>query len=182
MVESEAPTADFAPGQEFGIFCTGPTEPYLVKDSAARIVAILPGGLTGHVQTRTRSWEVEIEQRRTTWAVVARTRPDRANAGSVTEGWVSFIHNLRVTSETDYRLIRKPFTATWTIRHSGKTLAQITDIRLFASRSDIFAGRNKPVGTIKTSATLTNPTSLALPIVLALALIKVEGSIPAAIG
>jgi hypothetical protein len=160
--------ADFSSGQQFRLDLDLPDSRYVVKDSGGRIVALLPMGLGGEVYTRTDRWEMELERRNVSWAVVAHTIPDGVEVGGLAEGLIPG-HKLWIGADTVYHVTSNPLTGTWHIKDGHVHLVELTNLTVEGC-------------TITTLEPPSDPTTLPLAILLTLELIKAESSIPGASG
>jgi hypothetical protein len=160
--------ADFSCGEEFRLDLDLPDQRYVVKDSGGHIVALLPMGLGGEVFTRTDNWNIKVERHNVSWAVVAHTIPDGAEAGGIAEGLLPG-HKLWIGADVAYHVSENPLDGTWSLKEGHTHIARLTNITVEGC-------------TITTLEPPNDPTTLSLAILLTLELIKAESSIPGAAG
>jgi hypothetical protein len=180
MGDRELLMTDFAFGQEFRLFGDASSDGYVVEDVVGHAVAFLPRRLGGEVRTRTQRWDVNTERRRHGWALIARTIPDGAEAGGVTQRLLPNSYRLWIPPDTAYRLIQNPLNDAWTVRDGHSRLVRLTELGTFAAGSLSSGGLRSPLGTIKTFDGPITPVPLGLTIVLALEMIKANALIPIA--
>jgi hypothetical protein len=158
--------ADFAFAQEFRLTLHHQGRRRgVVKNSAGRAVAVVPIGLGGVVRTRGDRWNIQVERRKLTWAIVAHTIPGRVEAGGIAEGFLPGSHKLWIAPDTVYRVTKNPLDGSWSIKDGHAPLARLTNVTQFTS-------------TITTLESSVSAAPLPLAILLTLELIKAEASLP----
>jgi hypothetical protein len=178
MIDGDALTGDFVSGQEYELEFDRAGQRWVVADSAKRSVAVLPPGLGGAVRTRTDRWIVGTERRRIGWAVVARTLPERTEAGRARESLLPYTWKVRVSPGFDFRVTENPVRCDWTLSEGGCRLVRISDSSRFATGGDRLAFQRGPAGHIRTLEAPPRLLPLPLAILLTLEMIRAEATIP----
>lgn len=176
-----SPTGDFSYGKRFDIFQDLPNDRYVVADETDRAVAFLPSGIGGEVRTRTASWKIAVERRKLSWALVAYA-VDGAEVGGAAQRLVPNMYKLWLGPDELLHLTKNPVSRRWKLSagHRGR-LARFDIQEVYGpspSISSILPWVN--VGWLETADYTLDATNLALPIVLALQMIKAEMSIDVA--
>jgi hypothetical protein len=178
MGDPDRSMSDLAFGQKFRLFCDPTNEGYVAENDLGHVVAFLPRWLGGEVRTRTERWNVQSERRGLSWAVVARTIPDGAEAGGVAQRLVPNSYKLWIAPDTSYHLTQNPLNDNWAIRDGHRRVVGLTDLGTFATGGFNSRDLRAPLGTITTFDGPITPAPLALMILLALEMAKAQASIP----
>ena len=122
------------------------------------------------------------ERRGHGWAVIARAIPDGSEAGGVAERLLPDIFKIWVTPDVSYSLTEHPLSEDWTLAHEHRLIARLTKLDWFTSGLVDTRGRRFDAGAIEISDGTITTAPLALPIMLALAMVKAQATIPGTSG
>ena len=154
-----------------------------IVDDAGRPVATIPALLGGEARTRTDCWQLAFERRRRRQVLVAKTL-DGTEAGTATLGWIPGSFRLTLARGERYRLASHALTAEFVITLERNRVGRLSnlDIRVGGELGRSNVRRSVPAGVIEISTDSFELHDLALPIVLALEMLKAEALTPSNAG
>ena len=172
-----ASTADFEFGQRFELWDDFELGRQVVQGSGQRLVATLPRSYVGEAITRTDRWSIDIERGRFGWRMVARGGRDGPEAGRVSARLLPFSYGITLAFGATLRLTEHPLSHTWVVSDGARRLARISEVSSALTSSG--TGPRLLLSTIETSdAHARSATPIALPLILALMMIKATATIP----
>ena len=168
---------------EYAIRVDEPAGGFVVTAGDGRAALFVPS-VAGAYRSRSQEWSITVGRRRCGWRLVAQSRGDIEAAASAEPGVRPGAYTLRVAPDLKVLLARNMVPAGhWQLRHRHQRLAQIgVSDRITLTGGSLYQCDGRKVGTLTLERSTVPRSQLELLVLLALATIRADASLPDAVG